>query len=148
MNSFAFWYEKTDKGTSKLRATVHFNLFCQCGWKNDNEKILDVGLLMENINCAKRIFFFLPFQIEENRKTEVIEDLGKRLEKNNMLSADFNESYQTGNDPNRKYFFAKKVYGDDDDKEGFAVYCLDITKDLDLITDYQVNCFQVMSYML
>lgn len=134
MKSFAFWYERNNNSDSngeniseskKLQAKVHFNLFHECAW---GDPFLDIGFLIENISLSKNLFFFFPFEIEEEKST-VIEDLGERLKLSGVLNAVFNENYKIIDTNIPKVFYAENSYNDGDK---FAVYCLDINNDIKL----------------
>ena len=125
MNSFAFWYEKEARSTNPMNAIVHFNLFCECGWKGP---VLDIGLLIEDITVAQRLKIFLPFNVAGNTIGDHIEDLGIRLQNGNILDALFNNNYRIINQ-NEKYFRAENLY---DKTDKFTVYCPDIEKDIEL----------------
>lgn len=127
MNSFALWYEKAPEVQGELAATVHFNLFNGCEWKD--EPFLDVGLLLENISVAENLYFFIPIDISSTEKESVLEDLGDKLRTDEVLDAVFNDSYIIQTTAGKKYFCAENCY---DPNDNFMVYCLDIKKDLQL----------------
>lgn len=126
MNSFAFWYEKTKNSTEIMSATVHFNLFCECGWKSP---VLDIGLLIDNVEVAQKLKIFLPFEVDDTRKKQHIDDLGSRLQDVRILDALFNDSYIIQKQQLDKYFIAKASFNQND---RFIVYCLDVENDIRL----------------
>jgi len=147
MESFAFWYkERTDISDSKknpcnhkskkLAASLHFNLWCECGWSTKTKQLsgmpypfLDIGFRITGISHAQALFFFLPFSIEGSQKEEYIEDLGKKFLENALLAdALFNDNYVVTISANSKLINVRHAR----DKEEFQIYQLDIANDINL----------------
>ncbi len=125
MQSFAFWYKKNDSSSSddKVSAVLNFNLWSECGWKN-NITYLDIGFrLSENVlQRIDELYFFIPFKFN----AENLLDLGGLLKDRKLLSAVFNENYKI-KDGGNKDFIVEKA---ENDESVFRVYNLDIKHDL------------------
>lgn len=146
MNSFAFWYKVKDSNPGKastnqnVEATMNFNLWCQCGWKEKNHKgkkglpYLDIGFKIKHLNLATTLFLFLPLRIREEEKTLLIEDLGCKFSQTELVDAVFNESYATTIAANKKTIKVESTLNSPlgDNGEHFYIYQLDIEHDLTL----------------
>ena len=132
MESFAFWYEENGSGEDRVTATMNFNLWCQCGWKDN--PYLDIGFKIKHLQCAQTLYFFLPFDIKENNKTNYIEDLGCKFTQTELVDAVFNESYATTIAANKKTIEVKTANTTlpEEEQEQFYIYQLDIEHDLKL----------------
>lgn len=142
MESFAFWYKQCENCSSKteedtdgdqrVTATMNFNLWCQCGWKS--KPYLDIGFKIRNLRNAETLFFFLPFDIQEEEKTTYIEDLGCKFSHTELVDAVFNESYATTIAANKKTIRVQAANNSslDDTGERFYIYQLDIEHDMHL----------------
>lgn len=134
MESFAFWYKYNDpvnKGDQVI-ATMNFNLWSECEWKDD--PYLDIGFKVKNLENAEELYFFLPFKIKESEKLLHIEDLGCKFNKTELVDAVFNESHATTIAANTKAIMVEetKASGENDNKNKFYIYQLDIQHDIDL----------------
>lgn len=139
MESFAFWYkEKSDltgMQQDQLRATMNFNLWCECGWNQrkrfrwinpqKDKPFLDIGFKLTNLHCAEEIYFFLPFKIDEKDKTKCIQDLGGKFQNTSLVDAVFNETSSTTISANKKTINVS-VEG----QPSFKIYQLDIAHDV------------------
>ncbi|RKJ41213.1 hypothetical protein D7X94_05305 [Acutalibacter sp. 1XD8-33] len=144
MESFAFWYKEreNESGVSvsdesgELAAHVHFNLWCECGWKKEKEHLqgtdypyLDIGFRVKRLSKAQALFFFLPFSITEAKKMQCIEDLGRKFLENALLAdALFNDSHHVTISANKKEIDVRCTSKDDH----FKIYQLDIVNDISL----------------
>lgn len=142
MESFAFWYrersdckievEGSSAGSSRVTATMNFNLWCQCGWAEG--PYLDVGFKIEHLGRAEMLFFFLPFEICESKKTHYIEDLGCKFSQTELVDAVFNESFATTIAANKKTIKVESANESlqEENRERFYIYQLDIEHDMHL----------------
>lgn len=125
MQSFAFWYKKNDSSSSddKVSAVLNFNLWSECGWKN-NITYLDIGFKLSENSLQKidELCFFVPFKTD----IEKLLDLGEQLKERKLLSTVFNENYKI-KDGGNKDFIVEKA---ENDESVFRVYNLDIKHDL------------------
>lgn len=135
MDSFAFWYKvKTPENGEECKtveATMNFNLWCQCGWTNDEGlPYLDIGFKLKNLKCAEKLFFFLPFNTSQQNKTDWIEDLGCKFTQTELVDSVFNESYATTIAANKKTIRVERALNAG--SERFYIYQLDVEHDLEL----------------
>lgn len=107
--SFAFWYEKNETANDNVTAVMHFNLWTQCGWKGKkrSEEYLDIGFILSHIDCASKLYFYIPFAV----KSEEFIDLGKKLNNNELLDAVFNENYSYSTIPDTDHCLVKAADG-------------------------------------
>lgn len=137
VNSFAFWYEKNtanqegDKegeNTSRTLSTVmNFNLWDGCQWEEGEERFLDIGFKVDNLDLAKTLYFFVPINIDIDKKEQVLIDLGEKFNKTELVDAIFNKSYTTTIVANSKI-----IQVQDGNEEKFNIYQLDIEHDVEL----------------
>lgn len=142
MESFAFWYKERaqeadeQEGSRKLAASVHFNLWCECGWEKGKNglpttasRYLDIGFRVEGLSRAQALFFFLPFPIRREQKNNDIEDLGRKFLENALLAdALFNDSHNVTVRANRKEIDVYCLRT----SELFKIYQLDVVNDISL----------------
>lgn len=134
MNSFAFWYEKNttreDDGQNasrKLSTVMNFNLWDGCQWEEGEERFLDIGFKVDNLDLAKTLYFFVPINIDIDKKEQVLIDLGEKFNKTELVDAIFNKSYTTTIVANSKI-----IQVQDGNGEKFNIYQLDIAHDIEL----------------
>ncbi len=124
MGSFAFY---SDKGDSPLEVDVHFNLWNQCGWKNDLT-YLDVGVMIHRLENERRLYINFPFKFES---TDIL-DLNDALKEIETLNAIFNESYYSKIRPNSKWIDILSG-----DTKVFGIYLLDSSKDKNICVKHE-----------
>ena len=131
MESFAFWYHSTNRGsntqTETISAVLNFNLWVQCGWTCGS--LLDIGFKIKNLHIADELYFFLPLTISAEQKASCIEDLGCKFMQTELVDAVFNESYSTTIAANSKTINVQNINDPDDT---FKIYQLDISHDIEL----------------
>lgn len=69
--SFTIWYEKRQASMPDPKVDLHINLWINIG----NKDQLDFGLMISEPQSIKEIFFYLPFFIEKNEITNLMEVL-------------------------------------------------------------------------
>ena len=135
MESFAFWYTR-NKNTKNfnnktLSATLNFNLWLECEWKTIDKKpevpFLDIGFKIKNLANARTLHFFVPFEISDDEKNQIIEDLGCKFNKTELVDAVFNESYRTTIASNSKCIYVENIQ---DENDSFNIYQLDVQHDI------------------
>lgn len=161
MNSIAVWYEKINDpmGTTpeldihinhwKLKFKKNFFLrklrwlssktlgrFFERMYFNDSDYFMDVGLMVRDGVDVQNVCIYIPYQYTDQNK--LIEDLGCMLENKRMITAVFNEPYNTATTANSKYFQVFK-----DGKQLFNVYKLDISNDILLSNSFDGTILKI-----
>ena len=114
MGTFAFYSDSTG---SPLVIDAHFNLWNQCGWKNE-VTFLDIGVMIHSQKTGCRLSIICPFKFNINDAISLNEPL-RDVETLNVI---FNESYSLNFD-NTKWL---KVM--DGENAIFGIYLLELNE--------------------
>ena len=114
LGTFAFYSDSTD---SPLVIDAHFNLWNQCGWKNE-VTFLDIGVMIHSQKTGCRLSIICPFKFNINDAISLNEPL-RDVETLNVI---FNESYSLNSD-NTKWL---KVM--DGENAIFGIYLLELNE--------------------
>ena len=152
--SIAIWYEKKDLNLNippeidihinhwklklnrnflvrKLRSLSTKTLGKKWNWFNfqNNDYFIDFGLKISNGANIQNVCFYFPYEFSNQK--QLIEDIGNRLNKKELLRAVFNEPYNFTTNDNDKYITVKNST-----KALFNIYALDINNDIKLDAKY------------
>lgn len=121
MNSFALWFDKSEKDEGDFCADVHFNLW-NLHYKDAQPPCLDVGIKIYAPQSYSKVYFYIPWQIRESD----IHDLGQHLKSTEILCTVFNEDYTIVQNAQSKVLHIEN----NNKNSQINIYCLDIKNDL------------------
>lgn len=154
MNTVAIWYEGSASG-EEVKPELHLHInhwklrfnksyfirlarrlctitlgryFNRCVFHN-NDYFIDFGLKIHNGSSVDNICIYIPGEFSETEK--LIEDIGSKLNDQRLITAVFNEPYNTSTVTDAKYFVVSQ-----DGTPLFNIYRLDIKHDIKLFKQF------------
>lgn len=136
MKSFAVWYEPNNSNpTLDAKLDLHFNYWKLRSSVNRKKDIyyLDIGIRINEGSNVGNICLFIPHDLANNIKADVIEDLGRKMTTVEIVTAIFNENYGVTSLANQPNISVLSTSG----SLLFYIHKLDINNDITLTSNYQ-----------